>query len=56
MTEEKREQTDKKQRCEQERHRCIKCESKFGYLRLKDKHWCCRTCGYIDGDIKGEME
>ena len=31
-----------------EKHRCKKCGSLFGYLRIKDEEWQCRTCGYVD--------
>jgi len=36
---------------EDEKHRCIKCGSLFGYLRIKDKTWVCRSCGNIDGEV-----
>jgi ribosomal protein L37AE/L43A len=31
--------------------RCPKCNSTFGYLRLKKKEWQCRNCGYIDSEV-----
>jgi ribosomal protein L37AE/L43A len=43
MTEEKKEK--------KENYRCTKCNSKFGYLRLKKKEWICRTCGNIDKEV-----
>lgn len=26
--------------------KCSKCGSSFGYLRIKDKTWVCRSCGH----------
>ena len=34
-----------------EKNRCPKCNSTFGYLRLKTKEWCCRNCGNIDKEV-----
>ena len=31
--------------------RCKKCDSKFGYLRIKDHIWICRSCGYEDAEV-----
>jgi len=38
---------EKLQRKEQKKSkiRCSKCGSLFGYLRLKDRKWQCRSCG-----------
>jgi len=33
-----------------EKHRCKKCNSTFGYLRIKDGTFVCRSCGYIEGE------
>ena len=40
---EKQKEVEKK-----EKHKCIKCGSSFGYLRIKEKKWVCRSCGYVD--------
>lgn len=29
---------------------CKKCHSYFGYVRIRDKKFVCRSCGYIDGE------
>lgn len=42
MNEEK-EQTEKK---EFEKIRCSRCNSVFGYIRIKTNKWVCRKCGY----------
>ena len=34
-----------------EKHKCKKCNSSFGYLKLKEKAWQCRSCGYLDKEI-----
>jgi len=34
-----------------EKHRCVNCNSLFGYLRIKDKIWVCRSCGHMDEEI-----
>lgn len=34
-----------------EKIRCKKCGSYFGYLRIKDKTWQCRSCGYSDKEV-----
>lgn len=26
--------------------RCSKCASTFGYLRIKERKWVCRSCGH----------
>ena len=41
-----KESVDKK-----EKIKCSKCGSGFGYLKLKDKSWCCRSCGNIDKGV-----
>jgi len=28
-------------------NRCSKCNSTFGYLRIKEKEWVCRNCGNV---------
>lgn len=33
------------------KHNCIKCASAFGYLKIKDKSWQCRSCGYNDKEV-----
>jgi len=33
------------------KHRCVKCKSLFGYLKIKDKAWQCRTCGHLDSEV-----
>jgi len=33
---------------QEKKQRCIKCNSSFGYLRLKDKTWVCRSCGNVN--------
>lgn len=45
MTENKKEQEKKG------KHRCPNCSSTFGYLRIKEKVWVCRSCGFIDKEI-----
>jgi ribosomal protein L37AE/L43A len=35
--------------------RCEKCGSSFGYLRMKDHQWVCRSCGTIK-DLKEKRE
>jgi len=39
----------------EQKHRCIKCSSTFGYLRIKDKQWVCRSCGHVE-EIKEDVE
>ena len=39
---------DDKKELKEERLRCSKCDSLFGYLRIKDGNWCCRSCGHIE--------
>ena len=34
-----------------EKHRCTKCKSLFGYLKIKEKAWQCRSCGYLDKEV-----
>jgi ribosomal protein L37AE/L43A len=34
------------------RHRCIKCGSLLGYLKLKENAWQCRCCGFLDKEVK----
>lgn len=29
-----------------EKPKCPKCNSSFGYFRIKEKSWQCRSCGY----------
>jgi len=36
-----------------QRHRCIKCQSTFCYLRVKTGEWVCRSCGNVE-EKKGE--
>jgi len=43
---------EKKEVIKEEKHRCVKCGSLFGYLRIKEKAWVCRTCGYLDQDVE----
>jgi ribosomal protein L37AE/L43A len=31
--------------------RCKKCNSTFGYLRMKDKSWICRACGFVSKEV-----
>jgi ribosomal protein L37AE/L43A len=31
-----------------EKPKCPKCNSSFGYFRIKEKKWVCRTCGHIE--------
>ena len=31
-----------------EKNRCPKCNSSFGYIRLKTKEWICRNCGNVN--------
>jgi hypothetical protein len=28
--------------------RCVKCNSKFTYVRIKDQERVCRSCGHIE--------
>ena len=46
---------DKKEEKEIEKielkHRCKKCNSLFGYYKIKDKTWQCRSCGHVDEEI-----
>ena len=37
------------------RNRCPKCSSTFGYMRLRDKVWQCRSCGHSE-KLKDEKE
>ena len=37
---------EKKQK--QQKHRCVKCNSTFCYLRVKTGYWVCRSCGHIE--------
>jgi len=41
---------------EQKKHRCSKCSSTFGYLRVKTKEWQCRACGYVEAIKKEDNE
>jgi ribosomal protein S14 len=34
-----------------EKLRCSKCGSYFGYIRLKDKSYVCRSCGFQDKEV-----
>lgn len=43
--------TDKKEVEKREKHQCIKCKSSFGYLKIKEKAWQCRSCGYLDKEV-----
>jgi len=36
------------QKKEKEKPRCPKCNSSFGYFRIKDKEFVCRSCGHIE--------
>lgn len=36
------------------RNRCIKCNSTFGYLKIKVNSWQCRSCGYLDKNWNSE--
>jgi ribosomal protein L37AE/L43A len=31
--------------------RCEKCQSGFGYLKIKDKTWQCRSCGHVNKEV-----
>jgi len=42
---------EKKGVIKEEKHRCVKCGSLFGYLRIKEKAWVCRTCGNVDDKV-----
>ena len=42
---------DNKLMDEVKKHRCVKCGSLFGYLRIKDKTWVCRSCGNMDKEV-----
>jgi len=35
----------------EERIRCQRCDSKFGYLRIKDHVWICRSCGFENKEV-----
>ena len=35
----------------QEKHRCSQCKSMFGYFRIKDKSYTCRSCGFVDKEV-----
>ena len=48
MTEKQKEVEKEK---EKQKHRCIKCGSLFGYLRIKEKAWVCRICGNVDNKV-----
>jgi len=39
----------------EKRNRCTKCNSTFGYLRVKTKQWVCRSCGYT-GKLKEDTD
>lgn len=43
--------TEEKEVQKKEKIKCSNCGSHFGYLRLKDKAWICRSCGFIDKDV-----
>jgi len=38
----------KEVRKEDEKIRCKKCNSTFGYIRIKDGNFVCRSCGHIE--------
>ena len=40
---------------EDDKFRCEKCNSTFGYVRIKDNSFHCRACGH-DTDIPKELE
>jgi len=40
-----------KEEKKEEKHRCSKCGSLFGYFRIKDGAWQCRTCKYLDKEV-----
>ena len=37
---------EKKQK--RETPRCVKCNSTFGYFKIKDREWQCRCCGFVE--------
>ena len=43
--------TEQKKEVQVEKNRCPKCNSSFGYLRLKTKTWVCRNCGNEDNGV-----
>jgi len=42
---------DENKELKEERLRCKKCDSAFGYLRIKDHVWICRSCGFEDKEV-----
>ena len=38
------------------KRRCRKCNSTFGYYKVREKAWQCRACSYLDKDEKIETE
>ena len=48
---EKQKEVEKKEVIKEEKHRCVKCKSLFGYLKIKDKAWQCRSCGFLDKEV-----
>lgn len=44
---EKEQKVDEKK----EIRRCPRCNSSFGYLRIKTKEWICRSCGYKNTEV-----
>jgi len=37
----------KEQKEQNEKLRCPKCKSSFGYFRIKENEWVCRSCAEI---------
>jgi ribosomal protein L37AE/L43A len=46
--------TEKKETEKTQKHRCKKCNSTFGYLRIKDGEFVCRSCGFVEKEGVGE--
>ena len=42
------EKQEQKEVIKKEKHRCKNCSSLFGYLKIKDGSWQCRSCGYLE--------
>lgn len=43
--------TEKKE-IKKEENRCLKCNSTFTYIRIRDHQRVCRSCGFVEDLIK----
>ena len=44
----KRKPKGKSKRRKAKKHRCSKCNSLFGYMRIKANQWVCRMCSHVE--------